>query len=48
MTIKCCPKCGCVLKLTTFGRFWCMNCGIIEKDEVEIEEKGDEKQTYIT
>jgi len=48
MTAQYCPKCGTQLKKTTLGRFWCMNCGIIEKDEVKLEEKGNEKQTYIS
>ena len=39
-----CPKCGTKLRETTWGRWFCPNCGIIE---VEKPEENNEKKSYI-
>lgn len=40
--MKYCVKCGCEIKETNMGRFYCPNCGIIEANQ-DIEEDHDDK-----
>jgi uncharacterized Zn finger protein (UPF0148 family) len=35
-----CPYCGTELKKTTFGRYFCPNCGIIDSEEPSKDDKG--------
>jgi len=39
-----CPYCGTKLKETNLGRWFCPNCGIIEKEE---ESESEEIPTYL-
>ena len=39
-----CTRCGCKLDLTTYGRKFCKNCGILPENQDFPEENGEEKE----
>ena len=42
-----CPYCGTAMTKTTWGRYLCPNCGIVEKHECEPEESENKDPKYI-
>jgi predicted RNA-binding Zn-ribbon protein involved in translation (DUF1610 family) len=45
--MKRCVICGTELKQTTFGRYFCSNCGMIEENQDNFEDKGSKEASYI-
>jgi uncharacterized Zn finger protein (UPF0148 family) len=45
---KYCARCGCKLDKTSWGRYFCMNCGILEANQDnESDNKSDETPSYV-
>ena len=42
--MKYCPNCGCPLKITSWNRYFCPNCGIVDNEESHQE---DGEHSYI-
>lgn len=43
-----CPRCGLKLDITNWGRYFCKNCGMIDKDELDASEnKSNGEMKYV-
>lgn len=42
-----CPHCGLELDVTTWNRYFCKNCGIINIDEEPKDKKDDSPPDYV-